>query len=87
MTPLPKCCNPFQKKGHDSVKNKLYFLSEKCDEKFSDLFGLFVCNTCKRQLHQKKDSVQFKKINKSTINRIEQFEKKLFRRLKTMKQN
>ncbi|KAK0072021.1 hypothetical protein PV325_012006 [Microctonus aethiopoides] len=38
MTPPPKCSNPFQKKGHDSVKNKLYFLSEKCDEKFSDLF-------------------------------------------------
>lgn len=64
MVPPHKCCNPFQKKNHNCVRNRLHFLSEKCDKRFSGLHGSFVCASCKRRLYKMKDSTRFQDVHK-----------------------
>lgn len=65
MTPPPKCCNPFNKKGHSSVKNKLILISEQYNKRFSSLFGSYVCTSCQVQLYRKNNSVEFKQDKQS----------------------
>ena len=72
MAPPPKCCNPLQKKNHNNVKNKLYYFTNDCDQRFSALFGSYVCNVCKVQLYKNKDSFQLKKVEKCVDNQSAQ---------------
>lgn len=57
MTPPPRCCNPFSKKRHNSVKNNLFLLSDKCNVRFRVFFGKYVCVSCKRRLYESDNSI------------------------------
>lgn len=59
MSLPPKCCNPFNKKGHSNYREKLTLLSNNYHKKFSALFSSHVCNKCKAQLYRQKDEIQF----------------------------
>lgn len=61
MPAPPKCCNPFDLERHNNVKTKLSYLSENHDVQFRNLFGSYVCSSCKRLMYRKKDSFNFKK--------------------------
>lgn len=43
-------------------------MSDETDKKFSCLFGLFLCVSCKRRLYENKDSVSFVKTNETLDN-------------------
>lgn len=56
--PKYKCCNPLQKKKHNSVYFNLNRITENWDTKFKPFIGLYVCNSCKARIYE--DSFVFK---------------------------
>lgn len=72
MTPLPQCCNPFDKKCNRCAKTNLTCISGNYNSNVSELLGLYACVTCKRQLYRIQNSEHCRKIN----NTIQQATKK-----------
>lgn len=54
MAPVPKCCDPFKKKGHKNYRKNLTYLHQNCDQRLRLFTGLYICASCKTMLYNNK---------------------------------
>lgn len=65
MVRARSCCNPLEKKNHKCIRNNLVLITAKRDDKFKDLVGLHICNSCEREIYRGR-----KVLNKSPKNLV-----------------